>query len=104
MDTTVTDRPEQARYEITADGEVAGFAEYERDAHEGDVIALLHTEVGEQYSGHGLATELIRFALDDARRQGLRVRPFCPFVRGFIVRNTEYRDLVPSAEHARFEL
>ncbi|MHA6801679.1 GNAT family N-acetyltransferase [Bounagaea algeriensis] len=104
MDTTVTDRPEQARYEIIADGESAGFAEYERDDRESDVLAFLHTEVGEQYSGHGLGSELIRFALDDARRQGLRVRPFCPFVRGFIARNTEYRDLVPSEEHARFEL
>jgi uncharacterized protein len=37
---------------------------------------------------------LARFALDDARARGLRVRPDCPFVARFIRAHPEYQDLV----------
>lgn len=101
MQTSVTDQPEQSRYEITADGEVAGFAEYRKHPN---VIAFLHTEIDEKHAGKGLAGKLVRFALDDARRQGLQVQPFCPFVRGYIAKHSEYLDLVPDGQRARFEL
>ncbi len=101
MATRVADNAGRSRYEITVDRELAGFAEYY--LHE-RVIAFVHTEIGDAFGGRGLATELIRSALDDARARGLAVEPFCPFVRGFIVKNAEYRDLVPAEQHARFGL
>ena len=45
-------------------------------------------------SRRGVGSRLIRAALDSARDQGLRVVPQCPFVRAFIERHPEYRDLV----------
>ncbi|MED7955095.1 MULTISPECIES: GNAT family N-acetyltransferase [unclassified Streptomyces] len=99
--TSVADNPEKSRYEITADGELAGFAEYHR--YEGE-IAFIHTEIDERFGGRGLAGALARAALDDARARELAVLPYCPFIRGWLGKHPEYTDLVPSAQHERFGL
>jgi predicted GNAT family acetyltransferase len=99
---SVRDNPDKSRYEIYEGDELAAFVEYHLHA---DVIAFLHTETLEGFGGRGLASQLARETLDDARRRGLRVQPFCPFVRAFIKKHVdEYVDLVPEAERARFDL
>jgi predicted GNAT family acetyltransferase len=100
-DVQVRDISDESRYEIHVDGELAGFTEY---AMHGDEIDFLHTEIDEKFGGRGLASRLIREVLDEARRRELRVMPYCPFVRKFVVEHPEYRDLVPAAQHARFGL
>ncbi|HTQ69007.1 MAG TPA: GNAT family N-acetyltransferase [Solirubrobacteraceae bacterium] len=97
----VRDAPERERYEITRDGLLAGHLDY---LLRRELIALVHTEVDQRYERHGLGTQMIRFALDDARRRGLAVLPFCPFVKAFIERNPEYADLVPADMRGRFDL
>ena len=59
------------------------------------LIAFVHTEIDEAFQGQGLADKLIRFALEDARKPGLAVLPFCPFVNAFIERHREFEALVP---------
>ncbi|MFF7457101.1 GNAT family N-acetyltransferase [Kitasatospora sp. NPDC008115] len=99
--TAVADNPEKSRYEITSDGEPAGFAEYHR--HEGE-IAFIHTEIDPRFGGQGLGGILARAVLDDARANDLAVLPYCPFIRGWLTRHPEYHDLVPAAQHERFGL
>ncbi|MFE7329059.1 GNAT family N-acetyltransferase [Streptomyces sp. NPDC057565] len=104
MEPQVTDRPERSRYEVLAgdDGtETAGFAEYHLSEGE---IAFIHTETDPRFAGRGLGGLLARGALDDARARGLRVLPYCPFIRGWIGKHPEYADLVPEASRARFGL
>ena len=102
MNVTIMDNPGANRYEILVDGDVAGFEVYELG--EGR-ISLVHTEVESAYEGHGLAPQLVAYALSDARSRGLAVLPFCPYVATFIRRHTEeYLDLVPEAERAQFNL
>jgi predicted GNAT family acetyltransferase len=85
------DVPGSLRYELFADGELAGFLTYRLNQ---GVITLVHTEIADGYKGHGLGERLAQFALDDARRRGLTVRPECPFVRHYVKDHSEYRDLV----------
>jgi predicted GNAT family acetyltransferase len=87
----VTDRPEELRYEIDVDGEVAGFINYRRD--EG-VVEMVHTDVAPKWEGKGVGATLVQGALDDVRARGLKVRPYCPFVAKYIHRHPEYQDLV----------
>jgi uncharacterized protein len=101
MTTTVTDSPERSRFEITEDGEPAGFAEYFRHENE---IAFIHTEIDPAFAGRGLAGVLARAALDAAREQGAEVLPYCPFIRGWLTKHPDYVDLVPEAQRARFGL
>jgi uncharacterized protein len=100
-DAQVRDNPDESRYEIRIDGELAGFTEYTLHGTQAD---FTHTQVDEGFTGRGLASELIRAALDDARQRGWQVMPYCRFVRAFIGKHPEYRDLVPAEQHERFQL
>jgi predicted GNAT family acetyltransferase len=91
MTTDVVDRPDQRRYEITADGEAAGYAEY---ILTGELVTFTHTEIDPAFEGRGLGGALVRGALDDVRSRDLAVLPLCPFVKGWIQRHREYADLV----------
>ena len=90
MDIAVADNPEAARYELTVDGERAGFVTYRQSP---GVIALLHAEVDPARERRGLGSRLVRGALDDARARGLAVRPVCPFVQWFMETHEEYHGL-----------
>jgi predicted GNAT family acetyltransferase len=101
METTVRDDRKRHRFEVFADGELAGAAFYD---DRGDTISFTHTEVDPRFSGRGLGSTLIRSALDDVRLRGLAAAPYCPFVKSFIERHPDYVDLVPAGQRARFGL
>jgi uncharacterized protein len=89
---TVQDAPERTRYEVTVEGELAGFAVYE-DRPDG-VRVFTHTEVSDAYEGRGIGSALARGALDDVRASGRRLVARCPFVAAFLRRHPDYSDLV----------
>ena len=91
MPIEIADAPEHVRYEATVDGSLAGVLEYQ--ARRGR-IALIHTEVRPDHEGRGVASALVRFALDDARRRGLKVIATCPYVRAYLTRHPEDLDIV----------
>ena len=101
MDVEVADNPDKARFEIVADGELAGFLQYHlRDG----VIAFTHTQTDDRFRGHGLASQLVRAALDAARARQLAVLPYCPFVRSWLEQHPDYADLVPAGLREQFGL
>jgi predicted GNAT family acetyltransferase len=84
--------PENSRYEIHVDGHVAGFTEAkERDD---GVLLFPHTVIEDAYEGQGLGSVLVTGALDDVRRRGVRIEVTCPYMRHFLRRHPEYRDLL----------
>jgi predicted GNAT family acetyltransferase len=87
---TVVDAPERRRYEAVRDGELLGFAAYQRTD---EVVVFTHTEVDPSLEGQGVGGALVQGALDHVRGLGLRVLPLCPFVRGWMLRHPEYADL-----------
>lgn len=78
------------RYEVELGDELA-VLEY---LPAGSEIIFSHTEVPPAYRESGIASALVRYALDDARQRGLRVVPLCPFVAHFVRRHADYQDLV----------
>ena len=95
MDIEFADAPDRHRYELRSPDELIGIVAYQLD---GDVITLVHTEVGSAHGGQGYAAVLARGALDDARSRGLRVVPSCPYVASYVEKHPEYADLIVS-EH-----
>lgn len=87
----VAHRPDRKRYELTADGEPAGYTVYVDD---GDRRIFYHTEIGERFAGRGLATRLVSAALTDTRDAGRRVVAICPFVTRFLGSHPEFDDVV----------
>ena len=61
---------------------------------EGGTIVFTHTVVPPEIEGRGVGSRLIRGALDIVRDRGLRVVPQCPFVRAYIEKHPETRDLL----------
>jgi uncharacterized protein len=88
----VADNPARERYEISVNGELAGFTTY-RLRPENRIIAV-HSEVFPEFEHRGLASELARQMLDDIRARGLHVVPRCPFVAKYIHDHHDYADLV----------
>ena len=83
------------RYEIWANGVLAGFADYR--ARPGRLV-FVHTETEPGFEGHGYASQLVQAALDDVRARGLGVTALCPFVAAFIRDHPAYDDLLVKGE------
>ena len=78
-------------YRLTVDGEEVGELDFH---HRGDVRVLPHVGVRRPYEGRGLAAQLTRRALDDARADGVQVDPVCPYVAAYLRRHREDHDLL----------
>lgn len=89
MDQVIDNRAEQ-EFMLEVDGEraIAAYQLY------GDEIVFTHTVVPPRIEGRGVASRLIRFALDSARDRGLKVVAQCQFVATYIDRHPGYRDLL----------
>ena len=89
-DASVVHNAAAKRFEVTIDGKVA-FSKY---MLVGEKFIVEHTEVPVELENKGLASHIVRTALDYARAQNYRVMPLCPFTAAFIHRHPEYQDLV----------
>lgn len=79
------------RYTLLLDGQAVG----ELDHRDGDgVRTFTHTGVRPRHEGKGLAAELVRQALADARTDGVRVVPACSYVTAYLDRHPDHQDLV----------
>jgi predicted GNAT family acetyltransferase len=96
-DPRVVDNAAEHRYELWVGDDRAGAIEY---GTRPGVVELIHTEIDPVFEGRGLGTRFIADALDDTRARGLRLIPTCPFVRAYLRRHPEQRDLVvrPSSQ------
>ena len=101
MDLQVDDHPDQARFEIRADGELAGFVQYQLRGNE---LALMHTQTDDRFRGQGVGGRLVQAVLDEARARNLAVLPYCPFVKNWITGHREYAGLVPADRRKQFGL
>jgi predicted GNAT family acetyltransferase len=86
----VVDNPKRSRFQIVIGGKLARL-DYLRDDQR---LELTHTVVPKDIEGRGHGTALVRFALEQARREQLAVVPTCGFVRAFLRKHPEYADLV----------
>ena len=85
------DRGDRGRYHLVVDGEDAGELDYRM--YDGRRV-FVHTGVRDAYEGQGLASKLARRVLDDARAEGLRIIPQCPYVQSYLERHPADRDLI----------
>ena len=84
-DVEVTELPAEHRF-VARRGDAEAELVYQTD---GDRMLIVHTEVPDALSGHGVAGLLVSAAVDRAAADGLTVVPSCPFTRGFLRRNPD---------------
>ncbi len=78
------------RFEITVE-DIVSVLDYSQS---GQTITFVHTGVPAELEGRGIGSQLARAGLEYAVRENLHVVPRCPFIRTYIERHPEYRDLV----------
>ena len=88
--TDIVNNRERHRYELAVDGHIAATYYAIADG----VITFIHTEVPPELGGKGIASKLIRGALDQVRAEDLKVIAQCPFVKAFIDKHADYQDLL----------
>jgi uncharacterized protein len=90
MPATVTNNAARNRYELEVEGHLA-VAVYTLGP---GVITFVHTEVPAELGGKGVGSTLVRGALEDVRRQGLKAVVRCSFVRSYMTKHPEFNDLL----------
>ena len=88
---TVTHQPQQSRFVVEFDGEIAEAA-YHRQGRE---VHFTHTEVPAAFEGKGVGGELAKTALDWAVGEGLQIVPQCAFIAAYVKRHRQYQEHVP---------
>jgi uncharacterized protein len=82
---------DRGRYVVyLPDGSEAEMTYQRRDPN---TIIADHTGVPPQYRGHGIAEQLVRAAMDNARATGDKIVPVCSYVVAQFRRHPEWADL-----------
>jgi predicted GNAT family acetyltransferase len=79
----VTHDPERRRFSAVVDGRES-YLDY--DVVDGDTVDFAHTFTPNEQRGRGIATEVVRFALEWADAHDKRVVPSCWFVKAYLDR------------------
>jgi len=90
FDLVVRHNADAHRFETVVEGELCR-ANYRPM---GNVLAMNHTEVPHSLQGRGIARALVGFAVEFARANGMRIAPYCSYVRGYFERHPEARDVL----------
>jgi predicted GNAT family acetyltransferase len=88
--TGVRDNKTLNRFELDV-GESVAFANYRRA---GDRVIITHTETPPALRGRGIASELVKGALELIRADGLKVVAGCSFVVEYLEQHPDDADLV----------
>lgn len=59
-----------------------------------DLIIVNHTVVYDGYNGRGLGKQLVAKLVEYAREENKYIIPVCPYAKGVLESNVEYRDVL----------
>ena len=79
------------RFALTIDGREVAVADYRRLPGRWNIV---HTYTEPASRGYGVASDLVREVLNEAREEGVKVVPTCPYVAWWIGDHPDYEDLV----------
>lgn len=93
-----------AEFEITReDGASGGRYVASVDGHEAEMtysnagaslIIIDHTGVPDALRGKGVGEKLVLRAVEDARKDGKKIMPLCPFARAQIEKHKDWQDVL----------
>ena len=85
------DGPTGGRYKVSEEGHLAEMT-FSRASPR--LIIIDHTEVPQALRGQGVGDRLVARAIEDARAEGFKIFPLCPFAAAQFRRHPEYADVL----------
>lgn len=76
-------------FDLYQNEEKAGLLNYR--LKDDNVMEIMHTEVNEQYSGHGLGKKLVQAAVEYALEKGYTILPSCSYANAVIRKTPEFQ-------------
>ena len=89
---TREDNPTKGRYLATVAG-IEGEGELTYSRVNPTLIIADHTGVPDSFRGKGVAKALVQRLVDDARAQGVKIIPLCPYVNAERRKHPEWSDI-----------
>jgi uncharacterized protein len=83
--------PSKGRYVIRMDG---AEAEMTYTLAGEKLLIIDHTSVPDALRGRKLGNALVQRGVEDARKEGRKIIPLCPFAKGLIARHPEWQDVL----------
>ena len=90
MDFEIKQDKEQNRFVSNVEGYEAVVEYTLKD----NVIDLYRTFTPPELRGKGVAGKIVKYALEHAKENNLKVIPTCSYVNGYIKRNEKYKELL----------
>lgn len=84
------DHETKGRFVTTVDGHEAELTFSKMSANR---IIADHTGVPEALKGQGVGLSLVQALVEDARANGIKIVPLCPFVKAQLARHPEWSDV-----------
>ena len=88
---------------IREDGESGGRYTVQLDGHEAEMtysragetrIIIDHTGVPDALRGRGVGEAMVEQAVVDARAEGIKIIPLCPFAKAVLAKRPDWSDVV----------
>ena len=86
--------PSAHRFELEVEGAIA-FIDYKMS---GRSYILVHTEVPTELEGQGVGSALVAATLQYAKDNGYTIIPRCSFVKAYLQKHGEWREIVAAGE------
>lgn len=99
---TVHANSEEQRFELIDNGAVIGATHWiPHQSSEGTQRIFYHTTVDDNYGGLGLASTLVREALDQTHADSIPVVAVCPYVKKWLTKHPAHpiQRVTPRPEH-----
>ena len=88
-DTRLAHEAEKSRFALYLGDDLAAYADY---TQRGELRDFDHTVTDPQFRGRGLAGVVVQYALDETRKEGLKIGTSCWYVEKFVAEHPEYRN------------
>ena len=91
IEITREDTPKGGRYATVINGDEAEMTYSRAGATR---IIIDHTGVPDSMRGMGVGKQLVAAAVADARAEGFKIIPLCPFAKATLEKHPEWQDVV----------
>lgn len=85
------DGENRGQYTYKSDGQPPAKMTFQR---RGDVLVIDHTFVPQSYRGQGIALELVKRSVADAREHDWKIHPVCSYVVAQFAKHPDWSDVL----------